>query len=165
MRRAPSISSAVTASGGRGGLGRLVRRFLVAFGAAVLLWVGLGNPARPRPPHRASWVTVDGLRLRALQGGHGDTTLVFLHGYGESLMAWRLRSATEGQWPNGSVPVYPSPYSGSPGRTMRTPPPSAMTRGRIVGTSTIWVAAVRAPAAVLKRATARRLAMVGGSIS
>lgn len=90
MRRAPSISSAVTASGGRGRLGRLLRRFLVAFGAAVLLWVGLGNPARPRPPHRASWVTVDGLRLRALQGGHGDTTLVFLHGYGESLMAWRL---------------------------------------------------------------------------
>ncbi|MFN8647051.1 MAG: alpha/beta fold hydrolase [Gemmatimonadales bacterium] len=80
----------MTASGWRGRLGRLLRRFLVAMGAAVLLWAGLGNPARPRPAHRASWITVEGLRLRALRAGHGDTTLVFLHGYGESLMAWRL---------------------------------------------------------------------------
>ncbi len=78
------------ASAWRGRLRRLLRRFLVAFGAAVLLWVGLGNPAGPRPAHRARWITVEGLRLRALRAGHGDTTLVFLHGYGESLMAWRL---------------------------------------------------------------------------
>lgn len=80
----------MTASGWRGQLGRLLRRLLVAFGAAVLLWAGLGNPARPRPAHRASWIQVGELRLRALRAGHGDTTLVFLHGYGESLMAWRL---------------------------------------------------------------------------
>jgi pimeloyl-ACP methyl ester carboxylesterase len=29
------------------------------------------------------------LRVRALLAGKGDTTLVFLHGYGESLLAWR----------------------------------------------------------------------------
>jgi pimeloyl-ACP methyl ester carboxylesterase len=32
----------------------------------------------------------DSLRLRVLEAGHGDTTLVLLHGYGESLLAWRL---------------------------------------------------------------------------
>lgn len=73
-----------------GRLRRLGRRVLLWLAAAVLLWVGLGNPGRRVPRHRADWVTVDGVRLRALRAGHGDTTLVFLHGYGESLMAWRL---------------------------------------------------------------------------
>lgn len=72
------------------GAGRIGRKFLVAFGAAILLWAGLGNPGTVRPLHRARWITVDGLRLRGLEAGRGDTTLVFLHGYGESLMAWRL---------------------------------------------------------------------------
>ena len=68
---------------------RLARGFLVALGAAFLLWAGLGNPHRVAPLHRREWLTVDGLRLRALRAGHGDTTLVFLHGFGESLLAWR----------------------------------------------------------------------------
>jgi pimeloyl-ACP methyl ester carboxylesterase len=67
-----------------------LRRFLVALGAAVLLWVGLGQPHRTRPVHRATWVEVDSLRLRVLDAGRGDTTLLLLHGYGESLLAWRL---------------------------------------------------------------------------
>ena len=71
-------------------LRRAGRRFLVAFGAAVLLWVGLGNPYRSLPSHRAEYLEVDGLRIRALRAGHGDTTLIFLHGFGESLLAWRL---------------------------------------------------------------------------
>jgi pimeloyl-ACP methyl ester carboxylesterase len=71
-------------------LEKLLRRFLVALGAAVLLWVGLGQPRRLAPTHRAQWVEVDGLRLRVLEAGHGDTTLLLLHGYGESLLAWRL---------------------------------------------------------------------------
>jgi pimeloyl-ACP methyl ester carboxylesterase len=70
-------------------LRRLARGFLVALGAAVLLWVGLGNPYQGRPLHRSERVTVDGLHLRALRAGRGDTTLVFLHGFGESLLAWR----------------------------------------------------------------------------
>lgn len=68
----------------------MLRRFLVALGAAILLWVGLGQPHRARAAHRATWVQNDGLRLRVLEAGHGDTTLVLLHGYGESLLAWRL---------------------------------------------------------------------------
>ena len=71
-------------------LRKLLRRFLVALGAAVLLWIGLGQPHRSRPAHRATWVTVDSLRLRVLEAGRGDTTLILLHGYGESLLAWRL---------------------------------------------------------------------------
>lgn len=71
-------------------LRKTLRRFLVALGAAILLWVGLGQPHRARPAHRATWVEIDSLRLRVLEAGHGDTTLVLLHGYGESLLAWRL---------------------------------------------------------------------------
>jgi len=71
-------------------LRRLLRRFLVAFGAAALLWFGLGEPGRHPATHRAEWVAVDGLRLRVLDAGRGDTTLLFLHGYGESLLSWRL---------------------------------------------------------------------------
>jgi pimeloyl-ACP methyl ester carboxylesterase len=71
-------------------LRRAARRFLVAFGAAILLWVGLGNPNRSTPSHRAEYIEVDGLRIRALRAGRGDTTLIFLHGFGESLLAWRL---------------------------------------------------------------------------
>jgi pimeloyl-ACP methyl ester carboxylesterase len=71
-------------------LRRIFRRFLVAFGAATLLWFGLGEPGRHAPAHQAEWVEVDGLRLRALEAGRGDTTLLFLHGYGESLLSWRL---------------------------------------------------------------------------
>jgi len=46
-----------------------------------------------RPPdgarHRAIWLDADGLSLRALVTGAGDTTLVLLHGYGEHLLTWR----------------------------------------------------------------------------
>lgn len=71
-------------------LRRTLRRFLVAFGAAVLLWAGLGNPYHHAPKYRAEYLEVDGIRLRVLRAGRGDTTLVFLHGFGESLLAWRL---------------------------------------------------------------------------
>lgn len=65
------------------------RRLLVGLGAVALLWLGLGQPGRHRPPHHAEWITVDNLRLRALRAGTGDTTLLLLHGYGESLLTWR----------------------------------------------------------------------------
>jgi pimeloyl-ACP methyl ester carboxylesterase len=73
-----------------GPIGRLGRRAFIALGAAMLLWAGLGQPRRPRPAHQAEWIEVDGVRTRALRAGRGDTTLVFLHGYGESLLSWRL---------------------------------------------------------------------------
>jgi pimeloyl-ACP methyl ester carboxylesterase len=68
---------------------RLGRRFLLAFGAAILLWIGLGEPRTARPLHRAEWIGGDGIGTRALIAGRGDTTLVFLHGYGESLLSWQ----------------------------------------------------------------------------
>jgi pimeloyl-ACP methyl ester carboxylesterase len=79
----------VTAEPAIGRLRRLIRRFLVALGAAALLWFGWNAPVSHRAAHAARWMKVDGLRLRALEAGRGDTTLLFLHGYGESLLAWR----------------------------------------------------------------------------
>lgn len=40
-------------------------------------------------PHRAVWLDADGLSLRAVEAGTGDTTLVLIHGYGEHLLTWR----------------------------------------------------------------------------
>lgn len=73
----------------RAGFGRWLRRSGLAFGAAVLLWIGLGSPSGSRPPFHAEWVEAAGVRSRMLEAGRGDTTLVFLHGYGESILAWR----------------------------------------------------------------------------
>jgi pimeloyl-ACP methyl ester carboxylesterase len=61
--------------------------FALVLGAAWFAWK---QPTRARPPHRAEWLEAGGLRLRALRAGSGDTTLLFLHGYGESLVGWRL---------------------------------------------------------------------------
>ena len=52
------------------------------------LWALLDRP-RPKPIHQAEWLAVDGIRLRTIRAGVGDTTLVLLHGYGESLTTWR----------------------------------------------------------------------------
>jgi len=57
----------------------------------VLLW--LGWDVRPRtaaaPPHQAEWLRAGDIRLRVVRAGQGDTTLLLLHGYGESLMGYR----------------------------------------------------------------------------
>ena len=42
-----------------------------------------------RAPHSAEWLAAGDVALRAVRLGQGDTTLVLLHGYGESLMSWR----------------------------------------------------------------------------
>jgi 2-hydroxy-6-oxonona-2,4-dienedioate hydrolase len=42
-----------------------------------------------RPTHTAEWLQAGDVQVRAVRFGAGDTTLVLLHGYGESLMAWR----------------------------------------------------------------------------
>lgn len=42
-----------------------------------------------RAPHVAEWLPAEDVELRAVRLGAGDTTLVLLHGYGESLMSWR----------------------------------------------------------------------------
>ncbi len=43
----------------------------------------------PRPPHRAEWLDAGGVVVRAMRAGAGDTTLLLLHGFGESLTTWR----------------------------------------------------------------------------
>jgi len=62
---------------------------LVALAAAALLFASSrrrGNLASPA--HHATWVAAGTLRLRALVAGAGRP-IVLLHGYGESLVAWR----------------------------------------------------------------------------
>jgi pimeloyl-ACP methyl ester carboxylesterase len=54
----------------------------------ALLWIMLDRP-RPRPPHQAEWLDAGGVLVRAVRAGSGDTTLLLLHGYGESLTTWR----------------------------------------------------------------------------
>jgi pimeloyl-ACP methyl ester carboxylesterase len=41
------------------------------------------------PAHRAEYLHADELRLRAVRAGQGTPTLLLLHGYGESLLAWQ----------------------------------------------------------------------------
>lgn len=54
----------------------------------ALLWIMLDRP-RPRPPHQAEWLDAGGVLVRTVRAGAGDTTLLLLHGYGESLTTWR----------------------------------------------------------------------------
>ena len=72
-----------------------MRRSLIVLRRAALLALLLGMPAlldRPRaarPRHRAEWLDAGGIALRTVRAGRGDTTLVLLHGFGESLFTWR----------------------------------------------------------------------------
>jgi pimeloyl-ACP methyl ester carboxylesterase len=52
------------------------------------LWALLDRPG-PRPLHHAEWLDAGGVSLRTVRAGSGDTTLLLLHGYGESLTTWR----------------------------------------------------------------------------
>jgi sigma-B regulation protein RsbQ len=69
-----------------------VRRFIPALLAlGLLLWIGWDvRPQLAAPaPHQAEWLQADDIRLRVVRAGQGDTTLLLLHGYGESLMGYR----------------------------------------------------------------------------
>ena len=52
------------------------------------LWIVLDRQ-RPRAPHTAEWLDAGGVLVRTVRAGNGDTTLLLLHGYGESLTTWR----------------------------------------------------------------------------
>jgi pyruvate dehydrogenase E2 component (dihydrolipoamide acetyltransferase) len=52
------------------------------------LWPMLDHP-RPRPPHRAEWLDAGGSLVRTVRAGEGDTTILLIHGFGESLTTWR----------------------------------------------------------------------------
>jgi pimeloyl-ACP methyl ester carboxylesterase len=70
--------------------GRIARVLLATAAAAGgFILVSSERKDRPQePPHEAVWVPSGELRLRAVRAGSGRT-LVLLHGYGESLLAWR----------------------------------------------------------------------------
>jgi pimeloyl-ACP methyl ester carboxylesterase len=52
------------------------------------LWIVLDRQ-RPHASHTAEWLDAGGILVRAVRAGKGDTTLLLLHGYGESLTTWR----------------------------------------------------------------------------
>lgn len=52
------------------------------------LWL-LEDRPRPRPAHVAEWLDAGGVRVRTARAGSGDTTLLLLHGFGESMTTWR----------------------------------------------------------------------------
>ena len=55
----------------------------------VAVLVAMLDRLPPDPIHQAEWLDAGGLQVRAVRAGHGDTTLLLLHGYGESLTTWR----------------------------------------------------------------------------
>lgn len=57
--------------------------------ALVALVVVLDRPRAHRAVHRAEWLDAGGVPLRSVRAGKGDTTLVLIHGFGESLFGWR----------------------------------------------------------------------------
>ena len=65
----------------------LAAALLIAFGL-VLLATSSRVP-RPTPALRAGMVNANGIHLRYARNGRGSPTIVLLHGYGESLVAWR----------------------------------------------------------------------------
>ncbi len=68
----------------------MIRRLLPVLLLLLLLVLGVREKGdAPRAAHRAEWLAAGDVRVRAARFGAGDTTLVLLHGFGESLMAWR----------------------------------------------------------------------------
>lgn len=65
-------------------LGRLIA--LLAVVATVAL---LDRPRSALPVHQAEWLTAGDARVRTIRAGTGDTTLLLIHGFGESLFTWR----------------------------------------------------------------------------
>lgn len=66
------------------GLKRLLVLVLAIFGLLLFdrRWDGTAM-------HRAEWLPAGDVVVRAVRDGHGDTTIVFLHGYSESLLSFR----------------------------------------------------------------------------
>lgn len=90
-----------------------VRARLWWAGAALLLipLLVLVDRRRHRPqPYQAEWLQAGDGHVRALRTGVGDTTLLLLHGYGESLIAFR--SEVEALAPRYSIVATDLPGSG-----------------------------------------------------
>ena len=65
------------------------RAGLLALTAGAVLLVD--RRWRSGPAYTAEWLSAGDVNVRALRAGRGDTTLLFLHGYMESLLAWRAQ--------------------------------------------------------------------------
>lgn len=65
-----------------------LKRLLVLALALIALFL-VDRRVRVRPAHHAEWLQAGDVTVRAVRGGKGDTTIVFLHGYSESLLSWR----------------------------------------------------------------------------
>ena len=71
-----------------GSLKRSFSSWWIALPFLAGLWVLLDRPP-PRPPHRAEWLDAGGTLVRTVRAGQGDTTILRIHGFGESLTTWR----------------------------------------------------------------------------
>ncbi len=61
----------------------------VALGALVLLIGVLDRPRSRKAVHQAEWLEAGDTPVRVVRAGAGDTTLLLVHGFGESLFGWR----------------------------------------------------------------------------
>ncbi|NNG16321.1 MAG: alpha/beta hydrolase, partial [Gemmatimonadales bacterium] len=55
----------------------------------LLLVIVLQDHPEQKPRHQAEWLAAGAIELRTVRAGSGDTTLFLLHGFGESLLAYR----------------------------------------------------------------------------
>jgi pimeloyl-ACP methyl ester carboxylesterase len=55
----------------------------------LLLVIVLQDQPEQEPRHQAEWLAAGAIQLRTVRAGSGDTTLFLLHGFGESLLAYR----------------------------------------------------------------------------
>jgi pimeloyl-ACP methyl ester carboxylesterase len=71
-----------------GSLKRRLSGWWIAIPLLAGLWILLDHPP-PRPRHRAEWLDAGGILVRTVRAGQGDTTILLIHGFGESLTTWR----------------------------------------------------------------------------
>jgi pimeloyl-ACP methyl ester carboxylesterase len=65
------------------------RWWVLAAAVVVPLVFLLDRTRRGEEHYQAEWLPGGDVHLRTLRSGSGDTTVLLLHGYGESLLAWR----------------------------------------------------------------------------
>ena len=68
-------------------MSRVKRLGVLALALAALLL--MDRPWDAQPIHRAEWLAAGDVQVRTVRAGRGDTTVVFLHGYSESLLSFR----------------------------------------------------------------------------
>src|SRR6478609_1818041 len=67
---------------------RTLKRIAVLLLAVSALFL-VDRRFRAHPRHTAEWLAAGDVQVRAVRDGTGDTTIVFIHGYSESLLSFR----------------------------------------------------------------------------